>query len=213
MWRGMKWSLYATGVGALAALLFFGLPQRQLAAADSQGMPGAVAPSSTRGQAKGSARCEQNASGGYLFCQYEDERGETLPFLLHVPAAYDPQQKYPLVLVLHGSGETASQRMTPTEGLALLSSQPYVTPWVANGGSHDVQSRWPSFVVVPQITQPNRWVSVPRAAGAGMNQPANVSPSAVSRLTASNASPMSAPVSRTYFCRSTRFFGSSGFAS
>jgi len=36
---------------------------------------------------------------------YRNAEGESIPYRLFVPSAYDPQKKYPLVLFLHGAGE------------------------------------------------------------------------------------------------------------
>ena len=102
--------------------------------------------------------------GGYQEFQFLDKQGRAMNFLMYVPPSGAPGQKYPLVLVLEGSGEEAQPNMSPSQGLALLAGHPYVTPWVpdpANPGAPNVQSNWPSFIVIPQLTSPSRWVDVP----------------------------------------------------
>ena len=104
------------------------------------------------------------SAGGYQEFQFIDQQGRAMNFLMYVPPLGAPGQKYPLVLVLEGSGEESIPGMTPTQGLSILAGHPYVTPWVpnpANPGAPNVQSKWPSFIVIPQITMPNRWVDVP----------------------------------------------------
>ena len=106
--------------------------------------------------------------GGYQEFQFTDQQGRAMNFLMNVPPSTDPSQKFPLVLVLEGSGEEALPGMTPTQGLAILAGHPYVSPWVpdpANPGAPNVQSSWPSFVVIPQLTYPNRWVDVSGSQG------------------------------------------------
>jgi len=113
--------------------------------------------------ASGTVSLGSTTSGGYQERQFTDQFGRAMNFLLYVPASSDPNQKYPLVLMLEGSGEEALPGMAPSEGLAPLAGHPYVTPWVpdpAHPGVPNVQSRWPSFIVIPQLTVPNRWVDV-----------------------------------------------------
>ncbi|MCL4532416.1 MAG: hypothetical protein M1582_04390, partial [Actinobacteria bacterium] len=80
--------------------------------------------------------------GSYQEFQFTDQQGRAMNFLLYVPPAGAPGQKYPLVLVLEGSGEESIPGMTPTQGLSILAGHPYVTPWVpnpANPGAPNVQ--------------------------------------------------------------------------
>ena len=125
---------------------------------ESQGAEAATAPTPAPGTVSLGA-----SAGGYQEFQFTDRQGRAMNFLMYIPPSGSPGQKYPLVLVLEGSGEEAIPGMSPTQGLALLPGHPYVTPWVpdpANPGAPSVQSRWPSFIVIPQLTMPNRWVDV-----------------------------------------------------
>jgi predicted peptidase len=115
-----------------------------------------------------SARCDEIGPDGYQQCHFTDEFGQAMDFLLHVPPPLDPNQTYPLALVLHGGGERCSPGTAPGDARAALDAAPYVKAWVSDAtsrGAPDVQSRWPSFVVVPELSLPNRWVDVPPAQG------------------------------------------------
>jgi predicted peptidase len=118
--------------------------------------------------AVGSVNIESTTVAGYQECLFTDPLGRTMYFLLYVPASGQPQQKYPLVLVLEGSGEEALPGMTPSQGLALLDGHPYVACWIPDPSqlnAPNVQSRWPSFIVIPEIAYPSRWVDVPGSQG------------------------------------------------
>jgi predicted peptidase len=93
---------------------------------------------------------------------FTDAQGRQMTYYLYVPAYYNPQQKYPLVLLLHGGGERGKTQSTADQNRQLLLSQPYVQIWE----QPIIQDHWPSFIVVPQIiggTQ--RWVNVPAQHG------------------------------------------------
>ena len=72
----------------------------------------------------------------------------TLPYRLCPPDIYDPEQKYPLVLALHGSGERGTDNEKP------ISAHGMATTWAdsANQADH------PCFVVAPQCPDDNQWV-------------------------------------------------------
>jgi len=98
---------------------------------------------------------------GYDTHRFTEAGGASMTYYLHVPAGYDPAKRYPLVLLLHGGGESANLRGTPIANRAVLLTDAYVTVWT----SPAVQSNWPSFIVVPQVAAPNRWVNVPANQG------------------------------------------------
>lgn len=76
----------------------------------------------------------------------------TLPYRLHIPENYDPQQKYPVILFLHGAGERGSdneQNLANNNTLQQL----------ARG------TDYPCIIVVPQCPSGQQWVNTPWANG------------------------------------------------
>jgi poly(3-hydroxybutyrate) depolymerase len=71
---------------------------------------------------------------------FTSSEGDTLPYRLFVPAEYDPQKEYPLVLFHHGGGGTGNDNRRNLEGAL-------VKEWILP----EVQAKNPSFIVVPQI--------------------------------------------------------------
>ena len=63
--------------------------------------------------------------------------------------------------MLQGGGERANPQSTPAQNKALLLKQYYAQVWV----SAAVQQKWPSFIVIPQVVLPDRFVNVPAATG------------------------------------------------
>lgn len=114
--------------------------------------------------ALGSISCPPaTGANDYRTCSYQSTDNGQLTFYLYVPRAYDPQQRYPLVLLLHGGGERANPGNSAAWNRQILLSQQYAAVWgpgFPQGSGQSVQSRWPSFVVVPQLTYPHHWVSV-----------------------------------------------------
>lgn len=98
---------------------------------------------------------------GYETLTYIDSNGMKMTYYLYIPSNYTPQQKYPLVLVLHGGGERANPKKTPAQNRTLLLSSYYTQVWISSA----IQEKWPSFIVVPQIAATGRWVNVPANVG------------------------------------------------
>ena len=98
---------------------------------------------------------------GYQMHTFTDSNGSNMTYYLYVPDGYNPQHTYPLVLLLHGGGESANPKATPEQNMALLLNQYYTQVWT----SPAIQQKWPSFIVIPQVVSPNRWVNVPAATG------------------------------------------------
>lgn len=97
-----------------------------------------------------SAQCQNpQLAHGFLEKKYINAKGESLRYLLFVPANYDARKKYPLVLWLHGGGARG-------EDLKLILS------W---GDKHgplffartDNQSAFPSFILAPQCPPGKLW--------------------------------------------------------
>lgn len=77
---------------------------------------------------------------------YCDAGGESIPYRLLVPADYDPQKKYPLILFLHGAGERGDNneaQLVHAQVLRLATDE----------------SR-PAFLVAPQCPRGSKWVEV-----------------------------------------------------
>jgi poly(3-hydroxybutyrate) depolymerase len=72
----------------------------------------------------------------------------TLPYYIFVPAAYDPQIQYPLVLCLHGAGERGDDS-------SAVKNNSMATVWARDSN----QTRWPCFIVVPQCPANEWWNS------------------------------------------------------
>jgi predicted peptidase len=79
--------------------------------------------------------------------QYAGTGGKKLLYRLFKPAGGDGKEKVPLVLFLHGAGERGDDNQAQLKNgvKAFL----------------DAQSRYPSFVVVPQCPQKAQWVDTP----------------------------------------------------
>ena len=75
--------------------------------------------------------------------------GTTLPYRLLKPKNYDPQQKYPLIFFMHGAGERGTDNVNQTKHGGKLFSDD------AN------RTKFPSFVVAPQVPNGKLWVNVP----------------------------------------------------
>jgi predicted peptidase len=99
--------------------------------------------------------------GQFTTEQFTSSTGQHMTYYLYVPANYVPSAHYPLVLLLHGGGERSAANNSATKNRAVLLGQQYVQDWIAPA----VQSRWPSFVVVPQVAGSNQWVNVPASQG------------------------------------------------
>jgi predicted peptidase len=87
----------------------------------------------------------------------------SMPFYLYFPANYHPGRKYPLVLLLHGGGERMDPAKTEAQNREKLLTDPYAEVWgpgLPDSSGPRVQASWPSFVVLPQVSQPHRWVDV-----------------------------------------------------
>ena len=85
-------------------------------------------------------------------------------YYLFVPQNYDPNRKYPLVLLLHGGGEKSQTSNTAEQNAQVLLSDPYAWVWSADynaPGNPHIQQHWPSFIVVPQLSASQSWVNVP----------------------------------------------------
>jgi predicted peptidase len=69
---------------------------------------------------------------------FADKDGKTLPYRLLKPDNYDPQQKYPLVLFLHGAGECGKD------------NEKQLVHGVAEFAKKESRKKHPCFLVAPQ---------------------------------------------------------------
>jgi predicted peptidase len=124
-------------------------------------------PTATSTPARASSWTSPPEMDGYFTETFTDTSDMSMTYYLHIPDGYVPFHSYPLVLLLHGVGEVASTTNTPQQNASVLLSQPYAQVWT----SPSVQSNWPSFIVVPQVVSPNRWVNVPSGGSSYTLQP------------------------------------------
>jgi MYXO-CTERM domain-containing protein len=70
--------------------------------------------------------------------------GLRLPYRFFKPIGYDPQKKYPLVLLLHGGGEKGTDNYAPiSHGIGLTGPGTIFT-------TTESQAKWPVFLAAPQ---------------------------------------------------------------
>lgn len=82
---------------------------------------------------------------------------DTLPYRLLLPQNYDPHNKYPLVIFLHGSGERGNDNEKQlTHGAALFLKD-------------ENRTAFPAIVVFPQCSQRSFWSNV-KITGAGKDR-------------------------------------------
>lgn len=92
-----------------------------------------------------STHADHHDRGAFRLASLTHE-GRTLPYALWLPPGYRADQRWPLVLFLHGSGERG------TDGVRMLAQGlPRTLPV-----NHD---RWPAVVLIPQLTDQGdvRW--------------------------------------------------------
>ncbi len=131
----------------------------------------AIVFSSIRGYLATSASFASNSSQqseasyfGYTAHIFTNTQGLSLHYYLYIPAHYNPQKKYPLVLLLEGGGERSRPNYTAAQNQQLILNDAYVQVWSADynaPGNPHIQQRWPCFVVVPQISISEQWVNTP----------------------------------------------------
>ena len=115
----------------------------------------------------GAIACQPATTHDYMTCAYTAPTNTTMAFYLCLPRGYNARQRYPLVLLLHGVGESALAQNDAVQNRGLILDQDYVNVWGAGvpSGELSVQDHWPSFIVVPQLVSPSRWVNVPGTQG------------------------------------------------
>jgi predicted peptidase len=79
---------------------------------------------------------------------YKDEQGKTLSYRLLKPKDYDAQQKYPLVLFLHGAGERGADNEVQLKHCVRVFAK------------DENRAKYPCFVAVPQCPDKAKWTNV-----------------------------------------------------
>ncbi|MGA7671600.1 MAG: hypothetical protein WBW04_14325 [Nitrolancea sp.] len=108
--------------------------------------------------------CDPGSAYDYLTCEANEPSGFSMTFYLFLPRNFSPKTSYPLVLLLAGGGERAVPTKTAQQNRDTILNDPYSEIWgpgFPEPYSEDVQARWPSFIVIPQLQVPNRFVDVP----------------------------------------------------
>ncbi len=112
--------------------------------------------------------CDPSPIGQYLTCRATEPGGYALTFYLYLPVHYDPSTKYPLVLIMEGGGERANPNNPAWLNRVGVVANPYAQvfgPGYPGAFSESVQGRWPSFVVIPQLVNSEKYVDVPPGNG------------------------------------------------
>lgn len=95
--------------------------------------------------------CAANLHAGdaYEMKVFNAADGSSLPYRFLKPKNYNPAQKYPLIFFMHGAGERGTDNKNQLKhGGKLLSDDA-------------TQSKYPCFVVAPQVPNNKLWVDVP----------------------------------------------------
>ncbi|MFZ0885577.1 MAG: alpha/beta hydrolase-fold protein [Candidatus Acidiferrales bacterium] len=89
------------------------------------------------------------AIAGFSSGSYRSSTGEPMQYRLFVPADYDPRQKYPIILWLHGAAGRGSDNVSQLAGGNFAGSHIWTTP-----GN---QAKYHAFVLAPQVDATKGW--------------------------------------------------------
>jgi len=89
-----------------------------------------------------------STSVGFEKKEFKTTHGKTLPYCILYPENYNPNQKYPLVLFLHGAGERGSDNELQLKNGAKLFLD------------SSNRSKYPAIVIFPQCPIDSYWSSV-----------------------------------------------------
>lgn len=95
------------------------------------------------------AQADDSVLQKYSAKAFSGSTGLRLPYRILVPARVEPDQRYPLVLFLHGAGERGSD------------NQKQLVHAAADFANKQRMERFPAFVVFPQCPAEQRWVESP----------------------------------------------------
>jgi predicted peptidase len=113
---------------------------------------------------------------------YANKTGDRLPYRLFVPLGYDANQKYPLLLWLHGGDGRGSDNVKQLNG----SNQLGTHFWAGK----EVQLKFPMFVLLPQcpsgdnwsdpdLNQPTKWLELTMHALADVEKEFSIDPDGI----------------------------------
>ncbi|MEX0728325.1 MAG: prolyl oligopeptidase family serine peptidase, partial [Planctomycetaceae bacterium] len=103
----------------------------------------------------GSAMSEEDLADRFEKLAFESSDKQMLPYRFLKPAAPVADQKYPLVVFLHGAGERGTDNIAPlVHGVKTFASDEFL-------------EKYPCFVVVPQCPEEMKWVDVDWTLDAG----------------------------------------------
>jgi predicted peptidase len=91
----------------------------------------------------------QNNVDGFSARVYRNGAGQSMPYRLFTPKAYDKEREYPLILWLHGAGSVGSDNLKQISGASLRGTHVWTTP--------QNQMKHPAFVLAPQ--SPASWAN------------------------------------------------------
>lgn len=114
------------------------------------------------------------STGGFSTNLFTDASNNTMVYYLYTPANYTPQKKYPLVLLMPGGGERYNPAISLQQNNDIQMNATYVRVWSSVYGAPNnpqVQIKYPSFIVVPQIRNNQQWVDVPSSQGPYIQAP------------------------------------------
>ena len=83
----------------------------------------------------------QNSVDGFVARVYRNAR-ETMPYRLFIPNEYNRQQKYPLMVWLHGAEGRGNDNLAQIRGDQIPGTHTWTKP--------EIQAKYPAFVLVPQ---------------------------------------------------------------
>jgi len=86
---------------------------------------------------------------GFEAGAYKSASGETMQYRLFVPPGYDPSQKYPIVLWLHGAAGRGSDNVSQLTGGNFAGSHIWTKP--------EIQQKYHAFVLAPQVDVTKGW--------------------------------------------------------
>jgi predicted peptidase len=79
---------------------------------------------------------------------FKNEDGKSIPYQFMVPENQSPQEKYPLVIFLHGAGERGNDNVKQS------------VHGVPQFASEENRKKYPCFLIAPQCPEGKKWVEV-----------------------------------------------------